>query len=124
MRLTLLFICLFSVLGGCAASSSHGVVVPKLVRYSEKQQSVVNPTASTQLAFLTADEIAGRFAADDMEEDDDRGYLSLKKYHQANTAFAFAQLVSLSRLHNYCFPDAPVRASTSRKYITHRTLRV
>jgi hypothetical protein len=123
MRLTLLFICLFSILGGCAASSSHGVVVPKLVRYSEKQRSSVNTSPSSQFAFLTADE-TGSFATDDMEEDDDRGYLSLRKYYQANTAFAFAQLVSLSRLHNFGFPAVPVCASTSRKYITHRTLRV
>jgi hypothetical protein len=123
MRLTLLFICLFSILGGCAASSSHGVVVPKLVRYSEKQHLSVNTAASSQLAFLTADE-TGSFAVDDMEEDDDRGYLSLKKFHQANTAFAFAKLVSLSRLHNDGFPAIPVRANTGRKYITHGTLRV
>lgn len=127
MRLTLLLFCLFSILGGCAASSCHGVVVPKLIRFSEKQHSSLQFSAhqSAHGAVLANDDASAYFVADDIEEDDDRESLSLKKYYvQANDAFASAQLASLSRILRFGFDDALVPSESSRKYISLCTFRV
>ena len=126
MRPTLLFICLLSVLGGCAASSSHGVVVPKLIRYSEKQiSSSQSIAASDYRSVSVCTDEAAAFVVDDMEEDDDKGYLSFKKYRaQVNAVFAFAQLATLSRIHHYSVPAVLGYGNASPKYITYRSFRV
>lgn len=127
MRLTLLLFCIFSVLGGCAASSSHGVVVPKLVRYSEKQHTSLHGISlqSKQNASVATDEASVYFVADDIEEDEDRGNLSLKKYYtDANDALAFAQLATLSRFLSFSFDDVLMHGDASRKYISLCIFRV
>jgi hypothetical protein len=126
MRLTLLFICLLSVFGGCAASSSHGVVVPKLICYSEKQTSSSQGIAGSvrQSVAVCTDETSS-FVVDDMEDDDDKDYLSFKKYKtQVNAVFAFAQLATLSRIHHYSVPAVLGYGNASPKYITYRSFRV
>jgi len=125
MRLTLLITLLFSLLGGCAASSSHGVVVPKLVCYSGKQPS------SEQYFYKNCNQVlfiagtADNLSSDDIDDDDDREDLVLRKYKAlVRAAFTFLKTTSLHSGHSYHVTSAPLYGNSSPRYITLRTLRV
>ena len=128
MRLTLLFILLFSVLSGSGASAAHTAFGKQVFHHSAKQQfasrditrilSLAGPgDFDTITSFFTVD--------DDIEDDEDKGNLSFRKCKMpVNSALASAHIITLSRLHGYHLPAALVSSSLSRKYITQRNLRV
>lgn len=128
MRLTLLFILLFSVLSGPDVSASHAAFSTQVFHHSAKQQIISGnitcvPGLDGTIDFDTVTEIF--IVDDDMEDDEDKGNLSFKKCKiPANPTLAFSQIILLSSLHSYYLPAAPVRSSSSCKYIAHRNLRV
>lgn len=128
MRLTLLFILLFSVLSGPDASATHTAFGTRVLHHSAKQQIVSgNITRILGLASATDfDTVTEIFIVDDdMEDDEDKGNLSFKKCKlPANSTLAFSQIFFLSRIHGYRLPAVPVRSSSSCTYILQRNLRV
>ena len=127
MRLTLLLICLLSVLGGCAASSSHGVTVPKLVSFSGKQHaaSAINIKVANQPIIIYANADAGYFDADEMEDDVDDDNFSFKKFKTpARYALAHTHTVTTNSLRCRRLTVAAMHGNASPKYIAQKTIRV
>lgn len=127
MRLALLIICLFSILGGCAASSSHGVVVPKLVSFSGKHHSSPSAAAksSGQPVVIYTDLGAGFFDADDMEDNDDDTNFSFKKFKaQVRYALVHTHTITTNCIRRYRLAVAAVHGNASPRYIAQQTIRV
>jgi hypothetical protein len=127
MRLTLILICLFSILGGCAASSSHGVVVPKLVSYSSKHQtsSSITIKVDNQPIVNYAGADAGYFDADDIEDDVDNDNFSFKKLKPAvKYALTHTHAAASNSLRRCRQAVAVIQGNASPKYIAHKTIRV
>jgi hypothetical protein len=126
MRLALLFILLFSILGG-SASGSQNAFSAQLSHHSVKQSVSKHIAGGPGYVWaIKSDTITGFFIVDDdMEEDEDKGILSFRKSKMpASTTFAFSHLITLSRLHGYHVVAAPVHSITSPRYITQSNFRV
>lgn len=128
MKLTLLFILLFSAFGGYGTSSVHKTDGAKVFQHASQQhQPLISAATYTSKirAYNYSDTGEEEFTINDIEDDEDRDNLFLKKINfQKNTAFFTTPVISLSRFHSCSTPVVPVRSILQGKYITLRTLRV
>jgi hypothetical protein len=127
MRLTLLLICLFSILGGCAASSCHGVTVPKLVSFSGKQSSSLSGKHNLSIKpMLFNDELTSVcILRDDIEDDDDKTGQSFKINRVLlSTLIAYVHAFVWDKAPHHYLSSSPAPGVSARKYIAQRVLRV
>ena len=122
MRISLLIILLFSILGGAHASTPLAVCSTPVFHLSKSSVHAEQGVILTRSVF--PDTHTPYLVADTVEDEEDTNETIARKYKALARSLTSSYLFTLSRIYSCAAPGKPFSSLLSDKYIMQRVLRI